>query len=141
MMHRIASRGRSELEGCYEVFFGGNPVGKVQVIQQGLYYRFICRCRLEWDGVYRLSVLCAGAQRNLGVVVPEGDGFGLDKLIPCKHLEEGKPEFFLAPRHDSVSGKFVPISPEEPFYYIAKLKESFLTQQNGKLGILIPQKE
>jgi len=116
-------------------------VGKVQVIRQGLYYRFICRCRLEWDGVYRLSVLCGSSQRNHGVVVPEGGGFGMDQLIPCKRLEDGNAEFFPAPRHDSVSGKFVPISPEEPFYYIAKLKDAFLTQQNGKLGILLPERE
>lgn len=129
------------MDGCYEVFFGGNAVGKVQVIRQGLYYRFICRCRLELEGVYRLSVLCGSSQMNLGVVVPEGDGFGLDKLIPRKHLEDGKPEFFLAPRHDSVSGRFVPISPEEPFYYIAKLKDAFLAQQNGQVGVLLTEGE
>lgn len=88
--------------------------------------------------MYRLAVLCGSSQRNLGVVVPEGDGFGLDKVIPCKYLEAGKPEFFLAPRHDSVSGKFVPISPEEPFYYLAKLKDAFLTHQNGQPGIVLP---
>ena len=129
------------MEGYYEVYFGGNPVGKVQVIRQGLYYRFICRCKLEYDGVYRLAVLCGSSQMNLGVVIPEGDGFGLDKLIPCKHLEAGKPEFFLAPRHESVSGKFVPISPEEPFYYIAKLKDAFLSQQNGQFGAILSGRE
>ena len=134
-------RGGVILEGNYEVFFGRNAVGKVQVIRQGLYYRFICRCKLPEEGIYRLCVLCGKTQTNLGVVVPEGTGFGLDKVIPVKRLEKGKPEFFLAPRHEPVSGMFVPISPEEPFYYIAKLKDSFLEYQNGKLGVVLARGE
>ena len=125
------------MEGYYEVFFGRSAVGKVQVIRQGLYYRFICRCKLPGDGIYRLCVLCGESQNNLGVVVPEGTGFGLDKVIPAKKLDKGKPEFFLAPRHEPVSGLFVPISPEEPFYYIAKLKDAFLENRNGKVGVVI----
>ena len=129
------------MEGSYDVFFGGHPVGRVQVLRQGLYYRFICRCKPECDGVYRLAVLCGGSQMNLGVVVPEGEGFGLDKLIPRKRLEEGRPEFFLASRQAPVSGTFVPISPEEPFYYIARLKGAFLTEQGGVVGAMIPGAE
>lgn len=134
-------RGGVSLEGYYEVFFGRSAVGKVQVIRQGLYYRFICRCKLPGEGIYRLCVLCGERQTNLGVVVPEGSGFGLDKVVPVKKLDQGKPEFFLAPRHEPVSGLFVPISPEEPFYYIAKLKDAFLENRNGKLGVVIPMEK
>lgn len=141
LAHRIAPRGRCFLEGYYEVFFGSSAVGKVQVIRQGLYYRFICRCKLPGDGIYRLCVLCGTCQTNLGVVVPEGTGFGLDKVIPVKKLAKGDPEFFLAPRHEPVSGLFVPISPEEPFYYIARLKDAFLENRNEIMGVVIRQKE
>lgn len=122
------------MEGNYEVTFGQQTVGKVQVLRQGLYYRFICRCRLTGDVVLRLAVLCGDRQENLGVVVPMGDGFGLDKKVPVKHLGEGEMKFYLVPRHDRVLGKFVPIYPEEPFRYIARLKDAFLAKQNGQIG-------
>lgn len=35
--------------------------------------------------------------------------------------------------------KFVPIAPEEPFAYIAKLKDAFLATQNGQTGVMIPE--
>lgn len=125
------------METCYEVFFGQETVGKVQVIRQGLYYRFICYCKLSGDVVCRLGVRCGVKTENLGVVVPMGDGFGLDKKLPVKHLGEGKMEFYLMPKHDKVQGKFVPIYPEEPFSYIERLKDAFLAQQNGQVGVII----
>lgn len=125
------------METCYEVFFGQETVGKVQVIRQGLYYRFICYCKLSGDVVCRLGVRCGEKTENLGVVVPMGDGFGLDKKLPVKHLGEGKMEFYLMPKHDKVQGKFVPIYPEEPFSYIERLKDAFLAQQNGQVGVII----
>lgn len=127
------------MEGNYEVCFGQKVVGKVQVLKQGLYYRFICRCKLTGDIVCRLTVICGDKQENLGVVVPTGDGFGLDKKIPVKHLGEGEMKFYLLPRHDQVQGKFVPIYPEEPFSYIARLKDAFLSSQNGQVGVVIKE--
>ena len=125
------------MEGNYGVYFGNRQVGKVQVLRQGLYYRFICRCQLTGGVVCRLSVTCGNNRENLGVVVPVSDGFGMDTKIPVKRLGEGNMEFSLVPKHEAPAGKFVPIYPEEPFSYIARLKESFLERQNGQLGIMI----
>ena len=126
------------MEGNYPVFFGKHPVGKVQVIRQGLYVRFICHCRLSGDVVCRLVVRCGDNQENLGVVVPVGNGFALDKKIPAKRMGEGTIEFLLVPKQDRLNGKFIPIRPEEPFAYIARLKESFLVRQGDQVGILLP---
>ena len=123
--------------GDYAVFFGNQQAGKVQVTQQGLYYRFICRCRLTGDVVCRLYVSCGGQRENLGVVVPEGDGFGLDIRLPVKRFREGEPSFSLIPKHEMADAQFVPITPEEPFAYIERLKTSFLVKKYGKMGILI----
>ena len=117
--------------------FGKESVGKVQVLPDGLYLRFICRCQLTGDVVCRLIVHCGDHQENLGVVVPVDDGFGLDKRIPAKRLADGELSFVLMPKHEENSGKFIPIYPEEPFAYIARLKESFLIRQNGQVGIVI----
>ena len=125
------------MDGCYEVCLGRQPVGKVQVMRQGLYYRFLCNCRLTGNVVCRLTVRCGENQEKLGVLVPEGDGFALDKKIPVKHLGEGKLEFYLGPNHDHIMGEFIPVYPEEPFSYIARLKDAFLYRQNGKLGVML----
>ena len=125
------------MEGNYGVYFGKQPVGKVQVLRQGLYYRFICRCQLSGDVVCRLSVVCGNNRESLGVVVPENGGFGLDTKLPVKRLGEGEMMFTLIPKHEKTEGKFVPIYPEEPFAYIERLKESFLVRKEGQAGIVI----
>lgn len=123
----------------YEVLFGKDRVGKVQVLREGLYYRFFCRCRLSGDVVCRLAVRCGEKEENLGVVVPVGDGFGLDKRLPVKNLGEGEMTFFLMPKQERLEGKFIPIYPEEPFSYIARLKDAFLARQNGQIGVVIKE--
>lgn len=128
------------MEGNYEVRFGSQVVGKVQVLRQGLYYRFICNCMLTGDVVFRLVVCCGGKNENIGVLIPSGDSFSLDKKMPSKLFGEEIPIFYLAPRHDTVNGKFVPIYPEEPFAYIARLKDAFLARQNGQIGAILKER-
>lgn len=125
------------MDDTYGVYFGRNQAGKVQVQRQGLYYRFICRCRLSGDVVCRLHVACGDKRESLGVVVPMEDGFGLDTRIPVKRLGEGKMEFLLVPKHEVGSEAFVPVYPEEPFSYIERLKNAYLARKNGQIGIVI----
>ena len=131
------------MENTYSVRFGTQDVGKVQVKREGLYYRFFCRCRLSGDVVCRLVAVCGGKEENLGVVVPVEDGFGLDKKIPAKRLGEGPMEFYIATKgsiptsENRQPGNFIAIYPEEPFAYIARLKEAFFVRQNGQAGIII----
>ena len=125
------------MEGQFEAFLAGRPVGKVQVIRQGLYCRVICRCMLPKEGVYSLYALQDNRRENLGVVIPEGDGFWLDKNVAAKRLGEGKLQFVLSSGVQHLSGQFVQISPEEPFLYIDRLKNAFLESENGKNGIRI----
>ena len=125
------------MEGNYEVMLGAKSVGRVQVIREGLYYRFNCRCHIAVEAVHKLVVRCGGVSENIGVLIPVGDGFLLEKRIPVKKFSTGEPEFYLAPRHDTVRGKFVPIYPEEPFAYISRLKDAFLISRNGQAGILL----
>ena len=53
----------------------------------------------------------------------------------AKKLPEGEWSFCITSKQMEDIGQFVPISPEEPFAYISRLKESFLTSQNGQPGI------
>lgn len=125
------------MEGNYSVSFGGTQCGKVQVQRQGLYWRFICRCRISSSILCRLQVECGVERENLGVLVPVDGGFGLDRRIPVKRLPEGIPVFRILPNGAGKEEGFVPICPEEPFAYITRLKKSYLVRKNGQAGILI----
>ena len=125
------------MEGNYCVTFGQAEVGNVQVRREGLYWRFCCRCRITGDVVCRLVVQCGNSRESLGIVVPDGDVFHLDTRLPAKKLEQGIPQFVLIPRHEVGEGTFVPLKPEEPFAYIAKLKDAYFTRRYGQAGVMI----
>ena len=127
------------MEENYSVFFGSRAVGKVQVTRQGLYYRFLCRCQISGDVVCRLHVRCGEREERLGVVVPIGEGFGLETRLPVKRLGEGEMAFSLVPKHDGPKERFVPISPEEPFAYLSRLKDAYLEKRDGRLGAVFPE--
>ena len=121
------------MEGCYEVLLGDKPAGKLRIIREGLYYRLTCRCIVPEDTVYRLYSVVDNRRENLGVVVPDADGFFLEKKIPVKRLEHCT-GFILSSRSADETGKFVPIYPEEPFSYIVHLESAFLEVRNGQAG-------
>lgn len=125
------------MEGIYYVYFGKKPSGKVNVIRQGLYYHFRCRCHLSGDVVCRLVITCGSQQENLGIVVPMDGGFGLDTKLPVKRFSSEEPVFSLLPKTVSAEGNFVPIYPDEPFAYIEHLKNAFLVRKYGQAGILV----
>lgn len=127
------------MEGNYGVYFGKEQVGKVQVLREGLYYRFVCRCRIASGILCRLHVVCGDRDENLGVVIPVGSGFGLDTRLPAKRLGQGMPEFRLHPKHGIPVETFIPISPEEPFAYLSRLKESYLVRKQGCSGIMVKE--
>lgn len=127
------------MEGNYELKFGGQTVGKVQVTREGLYYRFCCRCRMPGDVVSRVVVSCGGREESLGILVPVGDGFGLDTRLAVKRIGQGDPDFTVVPNRMPLEGKFVPIKPEEPFAYIERLKDAYLVNANGQTGMIIKE--
>lgn len=127
------------MEAYYKVYLRDQDVGKVQIIQQGLYFRVVCRCLLPDSQIYRLYAVSGEKQDSLGVVIPEGDGWILDKKIPAKRLNKCVDRFVLSTDRNIVCGQFAAICPEEPFLYIDRLKNLFLESENGKLGVRIQQ--
>ena len=87
----------------------------------------------------RILVICGAQQLDLGVCIPVDGQFGLEKRIPCKYLAEGTPEFRLMPKYQRQQERFVPVYPEEPFSYMAKLKDAFLEIRDGRMGIIIKE--
>ena len=121
----------------YPIYKGEQLLGKVQLLQEGLYYKLCCRCRSPGEQMYRLTVTCGGKKENLGILAPMGDGFGLDRRIPVRHLGEGSMEFSVAPAHGSVAERFVPLSPSEPFSYLDQLKNAFFAKKDQQPGLII----
>ena len=125
--------------GSYEIMQGADKVGIAVVKKEGFYYRFSCRCRYGGEPMRRILVFVGDQQMDLGVCVPLDGQFGLEKRIPCKQLAEGAPEFRLLPKYQRTDRRFVPVYPEEPFAYMAKLKDAFLEIRDGQMGVLIKE--
>ena len=121
----------------YSVTCRGQHVGIVYVQKEGLYYHFSCCCSISKDIMYRLIVDYGNSKEHLGILVPKGNDFVLEKKVPAKRVSERNMIFELIPKHVLHAGTFVPISPTEPFSYISSLKKSFLGIQNETLGIVL----
>lgn len=134
----------------YAVMLHGSPVGKVQVTRKGLYYHFFCRCRVPKPGIYRLFVDAGGGAIRLGVLAPVDDGFGVETKLPMKQFGEGEMQFSLVQkgeeqpvnqeikREEGKKETFVPLSPQEPFSYLERLKDGYLARLNGQTGVMLP---
>ena len=125
------------MTGRYEIMLGGKSIGWMEVQQEGLYYRFCCRCDLTGSVIYKIIADCGGEKRNLGIVVPMGGRFGLDTKVAVKYFQKAEPHFCAVPRHQSIEGKFIPVYPEEPFAYLSKLQKAYLEKRNGQIGVVI----
>ena len=121
----------------YEVFQNGEVVGTVEANREGLYIRFSCRCQPVHRDMIRLWMICGEQEIDLGLCVPMDGGFGTEKRIPAKQCGPGAPRFCLRHKEDTLRGKFVPLSPEEPFQYIHRLETAFLQRRGTQLGIVI----
>ena len=128
------------MEGTYGVYLGESLCGKVQVQKQGLYYRFFCRCQVKGDMVCKLRIRFQDSEENLGVLTPAADGFGLCTRIAVKHFSQKPLRFLLTPVHGIAEGTFVPIVPEEPFAYIERLKDAYLSKKDGLVGVCLKDK-
>ena len=124
------------MEGIYDILRGGEKIGKAEVRREGLYYRFRCCCDLTGEVMYRLLITCGGKTENLGIPVPEGDCFRLNTRLPVSRFSSGEPVFRAVPKHQQMS-LWVPISPETPFDYIARLEHAVMERRGDEVGILI----
>ena len=127
------------MEGTYNIEQAGQCIGQAQVTRQGLYYHFVCRCRLSGEVICRLAAVCGDKTENLGIPVPENGGFVLRKKIPVSHLGEGDLRIRVLPKHTELTGNFIPICPEEPFQYLSRLKNAYLQRRGTQLGVVIKE--
>lgn len=119
----------------YAVMYRGEQVGKLQMQKQGLYCRMQCRCQLPGDDIYRLKMLQGKESIHIGVLVPEGDGFLLDKRIPAKRIPAGELHFV-------VRGSREPEEPEEkPEEKPEQIQEQIQEQTQQQTQESIPEEQ
>lgn len=130
------------MEGIYPIVSGTEPVGEVQVYPKGLYYHFRCRCIHDQECVCRLMIRCGNQVEKLGIMVPEGEYFVLNRQIAKKHFVDESPVFFLlGDLKEAENGLFIPISSEEPFEHLSRLQDAVLENREGILGAWIPEEK
>ena len=120
---------------------GDRSLGKAQVERKGLYYHIYVQCDLDGVLMYKVLLRCGNKEENLGILVPQDGGFGLRTRIPIKRIGEGILNFSVRPRHQKVGEHFIPLSPEEPFRYISRLKHAYLVRKNGVSGIVFSKNQ
>lgn len=122
------------------VFLNEEVIGTVQISKEGLYYRFRCQCSLPQAGMYRLIVSNANIQMDLGICIPQGTCFVLDRKVAIKHLGDGKLNFHVVLKTNPVGDRFIPVCSDKRFNYITELKHASYQIRDGNPGILIPKK-
>ena len=83
------------------------------------------------DVIHRLVVFCGDRQESLGILVPFGQEFGLDTKIAAKRIGRGALRFTVRPKRNEMK-ELLPLSPEEPFAYLRRLRSSYLVRKNGR---------
>lgn len=119
-----------------DIFRGSEKIGKAEVRREGLYYRFRCCCKLTGEVIYRLTVACGEKTENLGILIPAGDVFRLERKLPASRFSADAFVIRAVPANPDRGGKFTPIYPEEPFRYIAKLNTARMAYSNGQVGVV-----
>ena len=112
----------------YDVTYGENTVGTVQLEREGLYLRLRCRCRVQDNAIHRLYA----DGEKLGVLLPENGELVLDTKVAAKRLKEGC-TFSLEEKERS----FIPIHPGEVFGHLGKLRLAKLAFREGEPGIFL----
>lgn len=125
------------MQGRFPVTLGDETVGSVLVEPQGLYQYYMCRCDLSGEVMMDLYLQMGGECRKLGLLTPCDGGFSLEKRVSGAKYEDGDACFFLRPRRREGSGLFCPVTEQEPFRYLQRLENAYLTSQGGILGVMI----
>ena len=125
------------MDGNYDIFRGNEKIGKAQVKREGLYYCFRCVCSLTGGVICRLTATCGERMENLGVLLPDGDEFRLEKRLPVSRFPTGELVIRAVPGNRDRAGFFAPVKPDEPFHYLSGLHSARMVRQGNQIGVLL----
>lgn len=120
-----------------KVWLNGEVAGSVCITKEGLYTRFLCQCRLPDNHIYRLSLSCNGQKTDLGICVPQGEYYTVNKIVKSRQIGDGEMCFQIIPTTEKTKDSFIPLLPNQPFDYISKIENMILCVDNDGYGVLI----
>ena len=118
----------------YSIIWNGHSVGTVEMQKEGMFYRFICYCKLPDEGIYRITVRDDENVYDLGVCVPNGNTYICITRVPCNKLNGNKLSFALSNDNDR---KGIPIATGKTFAHLEKLNTARMHIANGQAEIII----
>ena len=131
LLHILAARGCAFL-GEYTVTLASDTVGSVDIFEEGLYLRFRCQCTVPRDRIYKLFACCGGKYYDLGVLVPYGVGFAVDKKIPKKEFLYRDFQFLIRTNAANDSEQTEILRPEQPCQSLKHLYNAHLEIRDGQ---------
>jgi hypothetical protein len=76
------------LFGKYTVIDGDRPIGELEIMPKGSLCRFKAMCSTGRTGIFRLGIRSRGRLVPVGVMVPYGNGWGLDRTYSTLALRQ-----------------------------------------------------
>lgn len=119
----------------YDILMDTQVVGQAEVMREGLYYRFSCKCTPPDESIYRILVSDGNNTKDLGICVPAGEWFCLVSRVPVKHLPGDRLQFTLTSKDKKQTA--VPVATDEPFPYLDMLETAGLQEVDGVTEIII----
>lgn len=121
----------------YNIFHNGCVVGTVDFEPVGLYVRIKAVCYPPETRIYRLILLCGFKSMDLGICVPEGDGFQVNKRILLKEIEGESLQFIIEEKDKSTHVRFIPLDTEKPLNCLDSLLKCRYVIRDSSCGLEI----
>ena len=119
----------------YDVLLGNDTVGSAEIREVDLYCRVQCICKLPSSQIYRILMVGTTGELLLGVCVPNGDEWILERKIPAKKLPGEELQFYIIGSGDenAIAGK---LGREEVKLNISALRNMRYSALRGHRGII-----
>ena len=128
------------MDGTWNVYFENRTVGTCTLRREGLYIRIVCSCDRVVNGICRLMMQCSDGSADLGILIPVGNGLGLDRKLSSKALPKREPRFTVRISDKQSKEIFVPVKDGESFACLAGLAESRFGKQGEEAGVFIKKR-
>lgn len=121
----------------YHVFRKDQIVGKVELIQDGLYCAIHCSCALPQEQMYKLQLAADSQLINLGTMLPDGKQYRLSTRIAGKQLAGKKLIFHAIEPDDRLGEKYIVLCEDAPVPALEEIVTGRFIRRNGKPCVLL----
>ena len=125
------------MTGTYRVMLGHSNVGAAIVERKGLYYHNVCNCVFPEKTIYTISVQSGEHCEYLGVCVPEGNRYKLEKSVPIKRFSANELLFSASRKNANKELVFVPIETGGRFSHLSDLMTAKFHFADNKQGVIL----